>query len=283
MKKKLLLLAVFLFLLSGCSDKEQPIVEENVNLRDVYLEVLLNSRSYIDSNGVEMNFNGYMNQYSEMMDYVPASYVYVDLNGDGYEEMVVAVDANDRYYLILHYEKKIVYGYPLNGRGMMHLKTDGSYYASGGADVGSIQKALFAGNKITERSIASRNGDSYYIGDEAVTANRYATYYNEFATKKDVQFTGSKTYSTKEESKNIYGTYYLLDKKGNPLKDGSGTITISPDGYCTHISGMSNLGCKSFEVKDKKICFSYFESEDTCYTFKNTSLVKGTDVYTKSS
>ena len=217
------------------------------------------------------------------MEFVPASYAYVDLNGDGYEEMVVAADASDRFYLILHYEKEKVYGYELNGRSMIHIKTDGSYYASGGADYGSIQKMLFSGTKLTERSVARHEGNLYYIGDSAVMANQYATYFNEFSTKKNVEFLGSKAYSTKEKSKSIYGTYYLLDKKGSSLRDGSGTIRIMKDGRCEFTFQKKNRECRSFEKKKEKICFHFSNEEKECYTFKNQSLVQDTTVYQKSS
>ncbi len=280
MKKKLLFLLLFIVLLAGCSKSEEPIVEADVNLKDEYQQVLLNQKNYIDTNGVLMDFAGFLNQFASTHDYVPASYVFMDLNGDGHEELLISVDVEPRKFLALHYEKRNTYGYSFESNYFNIIKEDGSFYTKYGDNSGAIQKLVFSKNHITIRDVAKRDGNNYYLGDNPASANQYATYFNEFRTKKDIKFTGSKTYSTKDKSISIYGTYYMLDKKGNPLTDGSGTISLFND-RCDYYLNKEKKDC-SFVMKKKKLCVTSSGSE-VCYTVKNDSLVKGTTVYKKSS
>ena len=280
MKKKLFLLLIVIILLTGCGRDEEPIVEANVNLKDEYQQVLLNQKHYIDVNGVEMDFAGYLNQFSNNYDYVPASYIFMDLNMDGHEDLLISVDIEPRNFLVLHYEKKNIYGYSFESNYFSNVKEDGSFYTKYSESSGAIQKLLFSKNHVTVRDVAKRDGKKYYYNGSEVSANQYVTYFNEFKTKKDLSFTGSKTYSTKDKSISIYGTYYMLDKKGNPLTDGSGTISLY-NNRCDYYLDKNKKDC-AFVMKNKKLCVTSSGSEE-CYTVKNDSLVKGTVVYKKSS
>ena len=279
MKKKLFILLIGVFLLTGCVNSEEPIVEADVNLKDEYMGVLLGSKHFIDTNGVEMDFTGYLKLVTNQ-EYVPASYAFLDLNGDEFEDFLISVDAEPKSYLVLHYEKKKIYGYYFESNYFMHLKSDGTFYTTMGEKNAAIQRLVFSKNHVNVRSIARREGDNYWLGDNTTTANQYVTYYNQFASKTGVNFGGSKTYSTKEKSISLYGTYYLLDKKGNPLTDGSGTISLYTN-RCDYYLNREKKDC-AFVVKKKKLCVTSNGTEE-CYTVKNDSLVKDTIVYKKSS
>ena len=280
MKKKLLILLLGVVLLTGCSNNDEPIVEADVNLKDEYTSVLLGNKHYIDPNGVEMDFAGYLNQFSNVHDYVPASYIFMDLNADGHEELLVSVDIDPKNYLVLHYEKKNIYGYYFESNYFTNVKEDGSFYTKYSDNSGAIQKLIFSKTHVTVRDVAKRDGNNYYYNGSAISANQYVTYFNEFKTKKDLSFTGSKTYSTKDKSISIYGTYYLLDKKGDALTDGSGTISLYSN-RCDYYLNKEKKDC-AFIMKKKKLCVTS-SGKETCYTVKNDSLVKGTEVYKKSS
>jgi len=61
-----------------------------------------------------------------------AAYTFLDLDGDGTEEAVYQRSNYRGFYVLRWWEGK-VFGYELNYRGMMELKQDGTFGASGGA------------------------------------------------------------------------------------------------------------------------------------------------------
>ncbi len=71
----------------------------------------------------------------------------IDLDGDGDNEMVLWIQANERSdygFEILYFQDQEVYGFTLPYRGFTHLKTDGTFYSSGGMDNKGIGKLQFS-------------------------------------------------------------------------------------------------------------------------------------------
>lgn len=71
----------------------------------------------------------------------------IDLDGNGENEIVLWIQANEKTdygFEILYFQDQEVYGFTLPYRGFMHLKTDGTFYSSGGMDNRGIRKLRFS-------------------------------------------------------------------------------------------------------------------------------------------
>lgn len=79
-----------------------------------------------------------------------------DLDGDGVAELLLQLESSN--ILILHLEDKTVYGYTVPFRGMLDLKTDGSYGVSGGAAVYSIETINFNGEEYSFTELCYYDG-----------------------------------------------------------------------------------------------------------------------------
>ncbi len=75
--------------------------------------------------------------------YQPKKYTFVDMDGDGVEEMVIH-DADHSFYLILRYTGDMVRGYMVASRGLIDLKTDGSFSTSSGISENTVSTMTFA-------------------------------------------------------------------------------------------------------------------------------------------
>ena len=67
----------------------------------------------------------------------------IDLDGNGENEIVLWIQANERLdygFEILYFQDQEVYGFTLPYRGFMDLKTDGTFYLSGGMDNRGIRR-----------------------------------------------------------------------------------------------------------------------------------------------
>ena len=61
-------------------------------------------------------------------------YIFIDLDADGYNELIVEIYFYVEEYLIFHVSNGEVYGYPEVQKGIAVLKTDGSCVTSGMQD-----------------------------------------------------------------------------------------------------------------------------------------------------
>ena len=76
-----------------------------------------------------------------------SKFAIIDLDGNGGNEIVLWIRANERSdygFEILYFQDQEVYGFTLPYRGFMHLKTDGTFYSSGGIDNKGIRKLQFS-------------------------------------------------------------------------------------------------------------------------------------------
>ena len=76
-----------------------------------------------------------------------SKFTIIDLDGNGENEIVLWIQANeslDYGFEILYFKDQEVYGFTLPYRGFMHLKTDGTFYSSGGMDNRGIRKLQFS-------------------------------------------------------------------------------------------------------------------------------------------
>ena len=209
-----IMLCGILFILAGCGQEnannsnedlvqnnqttEDKVVQEQnkdeENPDDVYFKVLRNETSYVDESNIEAYFKEYANAYNTNQS---IKYSLFDLDGDSQNEMIILVSGE--MYLILNREGSIVYGFTDVLRGMLSIKTDGTYSGSGGAAISVICKSTFEKNKRNIQTLAECDAmdNKYIINEKNVSETEFTKYFEEFNKKPNIEF---KEYNNNEES-----------------------------------------------------------------------------------
>ncbi len=129
-------------------DEQSPLSAE-----DNYKAVLLNNGDFIstDMQNKKMNLTNIKEVVTddESITVAATKFAVMDLDNDGQNEIVLWIQINgvsDYGFEILRYQEGIVYGYTLQYREFMDLKTDGTFtFSEGAADLG-IGKLSFSEN-----------------------------------------------------------------------------------------------------------------------------------------
>lgn len=210
------MLCVVLIILVGCGEKvsnnsdencirNQQDIENNVaqeenknqeNPDDIYFKVLKNEISYVNESNVKAYFKDYVEAYNTNQS---IKYSLFDLDGDSQNEMIILVSGE--MYLILNREENIVYGFEDVLRGMLSIKNDGTYSASGGAAISVIYKCTFEKNKRNIQTLAECDTmyNKYILNEKSVSKAEFENYFKEFNSKPNIEF---KDYSINEEVTN---------------------------------------------------------------------------------
>ena len=72
-----------------------------------------------------------------------SAFTIIDLDGNGENEIVLWIQVNERSdycFEILYFQDQEVYGFTLPYRAFLELKTDGTFYSSGGMDNRGIRR-----------------------------------------------------------------------------------------------------------------------------------------------
>ena len=160
-------------------------VEENKNIeQNIYFEVLQGKKNYINELNKQTTFDA-SNKSTK--------YAILDMDEDKKDEMVIQINNED--FLILNLENDSIYGFEVVLRGLLNLKTDGSYLASGGAASNGILRSTFSKNKRTEIVLAQSDiydTNPYMINNKVATESEVNKYFEEFNKKENVVFTAYK-------------------------------------------------------------------------------------------
>lgn len=153
------------------------------------------------------------------------AYAFLDLDGDGVEEAVYR-RGDYRGFYVLRYWEGAVYGCEFSYRGMMALKTDGTFYASGGASSNGCGRLHFfdgAAHEV-EYFLWRFAPTQFTINGQGVSEAEYRRAEEVQAAKPDVVWRAMDTRSA------VYGgllrdLYAGLSKNGKAeLPDGAGTL-----------------------------------------------------------
>ena len=167
-------------------------------LEEIYLSVLKNKMLVYDtSDGKYKRLEECRTVYTPTPLYQikeQISYAFVDMDGDGIEEMVI--DCGDT--LVLRYYETRVYVYGFSFRNMYYLNTDGSFSSNDQTttfEYGENQ-LIFEGAKLkTKRLWHIVNNSEYYIDGEQVTFEKMEQYFEDHPKTK-VEFSSIETIDT---------------------------------------------------------------------------------------
>ena len=124
----------------------------------------------------------------------------IDIDGDGEDEAVLWLQINnisDYGFEILHYQNGEIYGYTLQYRAFMNLKTDGTFLFSSGAADSGIGKMAFSetGHSVNAQAYSQSEYDSnnefnvqYFINDESCSEDEFNDVLNRQEQKADVKW-----------------------------------------------------------------------------------------------
>lgn len=299
MKKKILLVMLCTLCslgITGCGkEKVKPKEVSTKTDKEIYLEVVDGKKDYVNTDNQSQNISKYLEQFKENGKST-ISYTMVDLDNDKKEEMIVLIENNDGYYLILNIENNKVYGFEKNYRDMTVIKKDGRLRAEGGSEYFGIYTITFDKNNIKENTLAERNGNETKVDGNIVQEKEFNNYLEEFDKKENVTFEKYKEINNNvEPTKNgfqagthilDYTTYYLVLADGSLSKNEGNEITIKEDGSCEFLEGMANSDCQSYYSSktnnDDYICFRLGETkENRCFKIIDDYFSNGTNVYKK--
>lgn len=137
---------------SGSMDGKQ---DENVTsgMEERYKAILLGDDDFVNIEHSDQDIRLNIENIKEVVsdeDWVTAEvikFTVIDLDGNGENEIVLWIQSNnglDYGFEILYFQDQEVYGFTLPYRGFMDLKTDGTFYSSGGIDNRGIRKLRFS-------------------------------------------------------------------------------------------------------------------------------------------
>ena len=137
--------------LSSTADKQ----DENISLgmEERYKAILLGDGDFVNIDRSNQDIRLSLESIKEVVsdeDWVTAEvikFTVIDLDGNGENEIVLWIQSNegsDYGFEILYFQDQEVYGFTLPYRGFMHLKTDGTFYSSGGMDNRGIRRLRFS-------------------------------------------------------------------------------------------------------------------------------------------
>lgn len=147
MKKLIVVIVCSLMILSlfGCNSVEK----QNAEVRAVLTNVLNGERNFtfkslIRDMTTEENLNkfNFPTVYSARNDFVPVAYMFVDLDSDGVDELIVA-DGFAVLFLILRYDGEMVYGYIVEK--INEVSADGSFLIKRNNSHSEISRVTFDG------------------------------------------------------------------------------------------------------------------------------------------
>lgn len=208
MKNKILTIIIFASTLlavnitfTGCGNSNEKIAEEavqnnvinEVNVEEIYFQVLDGQRSYITRNGNEEYISDYAKEIiSDGNIDVSYAILNMDVDSKNDKEMVVLLESSgDGKYLILNYEDDgLVYGFKKEYREMLNLKTDGTYKISGGAADTKIIQSTFNKDQIFDNIVAGVENDKYTFNNNSLNSEEdFKKCMEEFDSKEAVKFT----------------------------------------------------------------------------------------------
>ena len=235
---------------------------DNEEVKQILLQILYNEQKFTDTEG---NLT-YLKDYNPMDDsnFVKVEqFCFVDFDGDGIEELLDLTKSQNGFYILFHYDKGTIQAYPLSIREIYNPKTDGSFYASGGATTYGYHTIKFNGAEIESKVLASRADDLYHIEDKIVSKEEFEEFEKKQDAKTDVVWETLKNYVDEEEnildfgsSNEIVYTWSYTEAGSEYLQD---TLTLRKDGTAIKKEETiaTSIRTGTYTVENEKITINY--------------------------
>jgi hypothetical protein len=193
-------------------DTTSPSSEDNTNTQtddsgtDInnYKSILLGKSNFICTDLANKSLNiseiGRAVTDDDSVTVSAAKFAIIDMDGDGKVEIVLWLQINgisDYGFEILHYQNGEIYGYTLQYRAFMNLKTDGTFLFSDGAADSGIGKMIFSetGYSVSAQAYSQSGYDSnneltvqYFVNDESCSEDEFNDVINGQEQKADVEW-----------------------------------------------------------------------------------------------
>lgn len=169
-----------------------------------YKSILLGKSNFICTNLANKSLNiseiGQAVTDDDSVTVSATKFAMIDIDGDRKEEAVLWLQINnisDYGFEILHYQNGEIYGYTLQYRAFMNLKTDGTFLFSGGAADSGIGEMTFSetGYNINIQAYSQSGYDSnneltvqYFVKDESCSEDEFNDVINSQEQKADVEW-----------------------------------------------------------------------------------------------
>ena len=179
----------------------EPSVELEEN---AYKSILLGKSNFICTNLANESLNiseiGQAVTDDDSVTVSATKFTVMDIDGDGEDEAVLWLQINnisDYGFEILHYQNGEIYGYTLQYRAFMNLKTDGTFLFSGGAADSGIGKMTFSetGYSVNTQVYSQSGYDTnnelnvqYFINDESCSEDEFNDILSGQEQKSDVEW-----------------------------------------------------------------------------------------------
>ena len=169
-------------------DSISGINTDAANKTEMLFGVLNSKTTFINESGKAVYLKNH--KLFNLVDAIPEKYTLSDFDGDGKDELVVHVTPNVGGYIVFHIYNNTVYGFDFWERGIISLKTDGTFIQSSGAGLNSYAALSFLKNKydIIEQAYADDIKNNYRINGVSSTAEIVNKYITEFYNKRDVSW-----------------------------------------------------------------------------------------------
>ncbi len=190
MKKLVCFLFVLTFVvaLSSCTNVDTSSVSAN----DLLLSVLNSETTFTAEDGKNVLLIDFAYGYDGNVPLLadPQEYTFVDMDGDGTDELIADITPTQTAYIVLHEEDGTVYGYLFYVRTLLNLKADGSFMQSGGLGITNYARMQFDNSSCEIINTASVNvADGIYeINETVCTAEELNEYEQDWNAKADAQW-----------------------------------------------------------------------------------------------
>ena len=162
-----------------------------------YKIVLQNEGDFISTDdNKKLLLNDYLKEYLPGEQLEVTHFTVIDMDDDKIPEVVLelSISGISMYYEILHYNNEQIYGYNFVYRGLEQLKTDGTFWASGGAADNECDKLIFDSSEYESVTLAysesKQDSDgmtiSYYVDGQPVTEEAFDSFVQKQDAKDDV-------------------------------------------------------------------------------------------------
>ena len=181
----LILIGILTF--SAC-DSDSEVISRNKtkSMSEFLLLTIDNKESFITENNTETLLGNYrIPNITDDYNFIPSKYTFVDLDSNGTDELVLS-ETKQNFVLVLRFNKEDekIYGYSLNTRSFIDVKTNGTFMQSDGAGINSISKITFDNTKliITEIAVKNDSENIFKINNQSVTKENVDKYFTEWQT-----------------------------------------------------------------------------------------------------